>query len=48
VLAIINGFSVERASTEIPIVGLKSVGACFVWCIIVDVLLSALYYTALS
>jgi phospholipid/cholesterol/gamma-HCH transport system permease protein len=47
VLAIINGFSVERASTEIPIVGLKSVGACFVWCIIVDVLLSALYYTAL-
>ncbi|WP_010260881.1 ABC transporter permease [Treponema primitia] len=48
VLAIINGFSVERASTEIPVVGLKSVGASFVWCIIVDVLLSALYYTALS
>jgi phospholipid/cholesterol/gamma-HCH transport system permease protein len=48
VLAITKGFSVERASTEIPIVGLKSVGACFVWCIIVDVVLSALYYTALS
>ncbi|MFP3041315.1 ABC transporter permease [Treponema primitia] len=48
VLAIINGFSVERASTEIPVVGLKSVGSSFVWCIIVDVLLSALYYTALS
>jgi phospholipid/cholesterol/gamma-HCH transport system permease protein len=46
VLAIANGFSVERASTEIPVVGLKSVGASFVWCIIVDVLLSALYYTA--
>jgi phospholipid/cholesterol/gamma-HCH transport system permease protein len=48
ILAIVNGFSVERASTEIPVVGLKSVGASFVWCIIVDVLLSALYYTALA
>jgi phospholipid/cholesterol/gamma-HCH transport system permease protein len=48
VLAIVNGFSVERASTEIPVVGLKSVGASFVWCIIVDVLLSAVYYTALG
>jgi phospholipid/cholesterol/gamma-HCH transport system permease protein len=48
ILAIINGFSVERASTEIPIVGLKSVGSSFAWCIIVDILLSALYYTALS
>jgi phospholipid/cholesterol/gamma-HCH transport system permease protein len=48
ILAIINGFSVERASTEIPIVGLRSVGASFAWCIIVDILLSAMYYTALS
>jgi phospholipid/cholesterol/gamma-HCH transport system permease protein len=48
VLAVINGFSVERASTEIPIVGLKSVGSSFAWCIIVDILLSAMYYTALS
>jgi phospholipid/cholesterol/gamma-HCH transport system permease protein len=47
-LALVNGFSVERASTEIPVVGLKSVGASFAWCIIVDVLLSAVYYTALS
>jgi phospholipid/cholesterol/gamma-HCH transport system permease protein len=48
VLAIANGFSVERASTEIPVVGLRSVGASFVWCTIVDVLLSALYYTAMG
>jgi phospholipid/cholesterol/gamma-HCH transport system permease protein len=48
ILAIVSGFSVERASTEIPVVGLKAVGASFVWCIIADVLLSALYYTALS
>jgi phospholipid/cholesterol/gamma-HCH transport system permease protein len=47
-LALVNGFSVERASTEIPVVGLKSVGASFAWCIILDVLLSALYYTALG
>jgi phospholipid/cholesterol/gamma-HCH transport system permease protein len=48
ILAIVNGFSVERASTEIPVVGLKSVGKSFAWCIIADVLLSAVYYTALS
>jgi phospholipid/cholesterol/gamma-HCH transport system permease protein len=48
VLAIVNGFSVERASTVIPVVGVKSVGASFVWCIIVDVLLSLVYYTALA
>ena len=34
----------ERASTEIPVAGLKSVGAAFGWCIIVNVLLSALYH----
>ncbi|GHV77882.1 ABC transporter permease [Spirochaetia bacterium] len=48
ILAITNGFSVERASTEVPVVGLKAVGSSFAWCILVDVLLSALYYTALS
>jgi phospholipid/cholesterol/gamma-HCH transport system permease protein len=48
IVAIIRGFSVERASTEIPVAGLKAVGASFAWCILLDVLLSALYYTALS
>jgi phospholipid/cholesterol/gamma-HCH transport system permease protein len=43
-VAIINGLAVERASTEVPVAGLKSVGAAFGWCIFLDILLSALYY----
>jgi phospholipid/cholesterol/gamma-HCH transport system permease protein len=48
IVAIIQGFSVERASTEIPVAGLKAVGSSFAWCILLDILLSALYYTALN
>jgi phospholipid/cholesterol/gamma-HCH transport system permease protein len=48
IISIIQGFSVERASTEIPVAGLKAVGASFAWCILLDILLSALYYTALN
>jgi phospholipid/cholesterol/gamma-HCH transport system permease protein len=43
-MAITRGLSVERASTEIPVAGLKAVGASFGWCIILDVLFSGLYY----
>jgi len=43
-VAINRGLAVERASTEIPIAGLKAVGAAFGWCITLDILLSALYY----
>jgi phospholipid/cholesterol/gamma-HCH transport system permease protein len=44
IIAISQGFSVERASTEIPVAGLKSVGAAFGGCIILDILFSAIYY----
>jgi len=44
IVAITRGFAVERASTEIPVAGLKSVGAAFGWCIIINIMLSALYY----
>ena len=43
-VAINRGLAVERASTEVPVAGLKSVGAAFGWCIILDILLSAMYY----
>lgn len=43
-VAITRGFAVERASTEVPVAGLKSVGAAFGWCIILNILFSALYY----
>jgi len=43
-VAIIHGFAVVRATTEVPVAGLKSVGTAFGWCIIVDIILSAVYY----
>jgi len=43
-VAIVYGFAVVRASTEIPVAGLKSVGTAFGWCIMVAVILSAVYY----
>ena len=43
-VAISKGLAVERASTEIPVAGLKSVGAAFGWCISLDIVISALYY----
>jgi len=42
--AVIQGFSVERASTEVPVAGLKAVSGAFALCIVVNVLLSILYY----
>ena len=44
VVAIDRGLAVERASTEIPVAGLKSVGAAFGWCISLSIILSAMYY----
>jgi phospholipid/cholesterol/gamma-HCH transport system permease protein len=47
IVAVIQGFSVERASTEVPIAGLKAVSSAFALCIVVNVLLSAFYYIVL-
>lgn len=43
-VAVIQGFSVQRASTEVPTAGLKAVSHSFALCIVVNVLLSVLYY----
>jgi phospholipid/cholesterol/gamma-HCH transport system permease protein len=43
-VALFHGFAVERASTEIPVAGLRAVGSGFAWCILVDIVLSAVYY----
>jgi phospholipid/cholesterol/gamma-HCH transport system permease protein len=48
VVAVIEGFSVERASTEVPVAGLRAVSGAFALCIVVQVLLSVLYYIVLS
>lgn len=42
--AVIQGLSVERASTEVPIAGLRAVSNAFAGCIVVNILLSAMYY----
>jgi len=47
-VAVIQGFSVERASTEVPVAGLKAVSGAFALCIVVNVLLSVLYYILLT
>jgi phospholipid/cholesterol/gamma-HCH transport system permease protein len=44
IVAVVEGLSVERASTEVPIAGLKAVSNAFAGCIAVDILLSAIYY----
>jgi len=47
-VAVIQGFSVERASTEVPVAGLRAVSGAFALCIVVNVLLSALFYVLLA
>jgi phospholipid/cholesterol/gamma-HCH transport system permease protein len=44
ILAMAQGFAVERSSTEVPVAGLKAVSLSFGWCITLDILISALYY----
>jgi phospholipid/cholesterol/gamma-HCH transport system permease protein len=39
-----EGFSVERATTEVPVAGLRAVSKCFAQCIIGTIVISALYY----
>jgi len=46
--AVIEGFSVERASTEVPVAGLRAVSGAFALCIVVNVLLSVLYYVVMA
>ena len=44
IMAIMQGFGVERASTEIPVAGLKAVGSSFLWVILADFIIIAIYY----
>ena len=47
IVAMTEGLSVERASTEVPVAGLRAVSKAFAGCIVVDILLSAMYYIVL-
>ncbi|MDR0561180.1 MAG: ABC transporter permease [Spirochaetaceae bacterium] len=44
-IAVIQGLAVERASTEIPVAGLRAVSSAFVGCILVDIILCVVYYS---
>jgi phospholipid/cholesterol/gamma-HCH transport system permease protein len=44
IIAIAEGLDVERARTEVPIAGLRAVSNAFAACIVVDIILSAMYY----
>jgi len=46
--AVIQGFSVERASTEVPVAGLRAVSSAFALCIVVNVVISVLFYIVLA
>jgi len=47
IVAVVQGFSVERASTEVPVAGLRAVSGAFALCIVVNVLISVLFYVVL-
>ena len=47
-VAIKKGLDVERASTEIPVAGLKAVGTAFGGCILLSVVLSVMYYMTIG
>lgn len=43
-VATYRGFAVERASTEVPVAGIHSVGESFILCIVADVAITAVQY----
>jgi phospholipid/cholesterol/gamma-HCH transport system permease protein len=47
IVAISEGLAVDRARTEVPVAGLRAVTNAFSGCIIVDIILTAMYYIAL-
>ena len=44
VASLYRGFSVERASTEVPVAGIKAVGSSFILCVFADVAMTAIQY----
>jgi len=44
IMAILRGFGVERASTEIPVAGLRAVSSSFFWVIMADVVIIVIFY----
>ncbi|MDR2500529.1 MAG: ABC transporter permease [Treponema sp.] len=47
-IALFEGFAVEHASTEVPVAGLRAVGASLIWCVAINLVFSILYYGAMG
>lgn len=47
-VATFYGFKVEQASTEVPVMAIKSVGQGFVWIIATNAVITAVYYLSLG
>jgi phospholipid/cholesterol/gamma-HCH transport system permease protein len=48
IVAITEGLAVERARTEVPVAGLRAVTNAFAGCIVVAVIITAMYYMVLA
>jgi phospholipid/cholesterol/gamma-HCH transport system permease protein len=44
VVSLYRGFAVERSVTEVPVAGIKAVGSSFMFCILADVIMTAVQY----
>lgn len=45
-VACYQGFKVMKASTEVPVAGIRAVSSSFVYCIVADAIITLLYYLA--
>lgn len=48
IVAVTEGLAVERARTEVPVAGLRAVSNSFAGCIVVDIIISAMYYFVIA
>jgi phospholipid/cholesterol/gamma-HCH transport system permease protein len=48
IVAITEGLAVERASTEVPVAGLRAVSNSFACCIVLNIILSAVYHLVMA
>jgi len=48
IVAITEGLAVERASTEVPVAGLRAVSNAFACCIVLNIILSAMYHVVIA
>jgi len=48
IVAITEGLAVERASTEVPVAGLRAVSNAFASCIVLNIILSAMYHIVMA